>query len=233
MTTHVINLDRYCASAEGVRGRLVLGTWGSYGIEALQLLLGDGWAGRTVTVVFHGPKTSAGTTVLAGSDGMVPVPQEATANAGYGTLTIVGVDAGSQRISVDVPYVVQTHAPVDGTQPDPTPDQWQQFVAQVKADADRAEQAAGDAADSAAASKKSELQAAGSATESASSADAAAKSAARAETSANLAQQAADNAGWFYVYGEDGILYMVRSDNAPDDFALRDNGEGVLEAVYG
>lgn len=142
MTTHVINLDRYCASAEGVRGRLVLGTWGSYGIEALQLLLGDGWAGRTVTVVFHGPKTSAGTTVLAGDDGLVPVPQEATANAGYGTLTIVGVDAGSQRISVDVPYVVQSHAPVDGAQPDPTPDQWQQFVAQVKADADRAEAAA-------------------------------------------------------------------------------------------
>lgn len=155
MTTHVINLDRYCASAEGVRGRLVLGTWGSYGIEALQLLLGDGWAGRTVTVVFHGPKTSAGTTVLAGDDGLVPVPQEATANAGYGTLTIVGVDAGSQRISVDVPYVVQSHAPVDGAQPDPTPNQWQQFVAQVKADADRAEREAGDAADSAAAAAKS------------------------------------------------------------------------------
>lgn len=155
MTTHVINLDRYCASAEGMRGRLVLGTWGSYGIEALQLLLGDGWAGRTVTAVFHGPKASTGTTVLAGSDGLVDVPQEATANAGYGTITIVGVDESSQRISVDVPYVVQSHAPVDGAQPDPTPDQWQQFVAQVKADADRAEQAAGDAADSAAAAAKS------------------------------------------------------------------------------
>ena len=155
MTTHVINMDRYCASAEGVRGRLVLGTWGSYGIEALQLLLGDGWAGRTVTVVFHGPKTSASTTVLAGSDGLVDVPQEATAAAGYGTITIVGVDADSQRISVDVPYVVMAHAPVTGQAPDPTPDIWQQFVAAVKADADRAEQAAGDAADSAAAAAKS------------------------------------------------------------------------------
>lgn len=138
MTTHVIKLDRYCASAEGVRGRLVLGTWNSYGIEQLQLVLGDGWDERTVTAVFHGPKASTGTTVLAGSDGLVDVPQEATANAGYGTITIVGVDESSQRISVDIPYVVMSHAPVTGQAPDPTPDQWQQFVAQVQGIVDKA-----------------------------------------------------------------------------------------------
>ena len=174
MTTHEIRLDRYCAKAEGVRGRLVLGTWNSYGIEQLQLVLGDGWDGRTVTVVFHGPKTRAGTPVLAGSDGLVDVPQEATANAGYGTITIVGVDERSQLISVDIPYVVMSHAPVTGQAPDPTPDQWQQFVAQVKADADRAEQAAGDAA---------------------TSADAAAKSAEAAAESAEKAEQASADIG--------------------------------------
>lgn len=155
MTTHVIQLDRYCAKAEGVRGRLVLGTWQSYGLEQLQLVLGDGWAGRTVTAVFHGPRASIGTTVLAGSDGLVDVPQEATAAAGHGAITIMGVDADSQLISVDVPYMVIGHAPVTGQQPDPTPDIWQQFVAQTKADADRAEQAAGAASDSAAAAAKS------------------------------------------------------------------------------
>ena len=155
MTTHVIQLDRYCAKAEGVRGRLVLGTWQSYGLEQLQLVLGDGWAGRTVTAVFHGPRASIGTTVLAGSDGLVDVPQEATAAAGRGAITIMGVDADSQRISVDVPYMVIGHAPVTGQQPDPTPDIWQQFIAQTKADADRAEQAAGAASDSAAAAAKS------------------------------------------------------------------------------
>lgn len=139
---HEISLTGYSAIYTGKKGRLVLGTWASYGIEQLQLVLGAGWEVRTVTAVFHGPKTSAGTTVLAGSDGLVDVPQEATANAGYGTLTIVGVDAGSQRVSVDVPYVVQTHAPVDGTQPDPTPDQWQQYVAAVKQYADQAQKAA-------------------------------------------------------------------------------------------
>ena len=225
MTTHVINLDRYCASAEGVRGRLVLGTWNSYGIEQLQLVLGDGWDERTVTAVFHGPKASTGTTVLAGSDGLVDVPQEATANAGYGTITIVGVDSDSQRISVDIPYVVMSHAPVTGAQPDPTPDQWQQFVAMVQQYAQQAGQSATEAAGSATDAKKSATEAAGSATDAKKSADSAAESAA-------LAQQGAANAGWFTVEGVDGILYFTRSDNAPDDFVLQDNGEGVLEAVY-
>ena len=34
-------------------------------------------------------------------------------------------------------------------------------------------------------------------------------------------------------YGEGGILYMVRSDNAPEDFRLADSGHGILEAIYG
>src|SRR5699024_9729443 len=108
---HPIQVDGYCARFGGKWGRLQLGTFGSYGIEQLQLVLGDGWEGRTVTAVFHGPKTSTGTTVLAGSDGLVAVPQEATASAGYGTITIVGEDESSQRISVDIPYVVMYHAP--------------------------------------------------------------------------------------------------------------------------
>ena len=65
------------------------------------------------------------------------------------------------------------------------------------------------------------------------SAKAAAESAESAEKSASLAQQSIQNAGWIDVYGEDGILYMVRSENAPEDFRLADNGKGVLEAIYG
>ena len=228
MTTHVIQLDRYCASAEGVRGRLVLGTWGSYGIEALQLLLGDGWAGRTVTAVFHGPKTSAGTTVLAGSDGLVDVPQEATAAAGYGTITIVGVDADSQRISVDVPYVVMAHAPVTGQAPDPTPDIWQQFIAQVKADADRAEQAAGDAADSATTAAKS----AEAADESAKKAEQAGADIGEAKDAALEAIQQAQDTGVQAVEGETttGVQAVQQAHQAAlDDIATE--RETALEAV--
>lgn len=71
------------------------------------------------------------------------------------------------------------------------------------------------------------------AVQAAQSAENAEKSEESAKGWADLAQQGAANAGWFYVYGEDGILYMVRSDNAPEDFGLEDNGKGVLIAVYG
>lgn len=142
MTTHTIKLDRYHACAEGVRGRLVLGTWASYGIEQLQLSYGEGWQGRVVYASYMPPYATEPTKVLVGEDGIVAVPPEATASAGFGTVTIVGTDEASQLISVDVPYMVMSHSPVDGNESAPTPDIWQQFVAQVKSDADRAEAAA-------------------------------------------------------------------------------------------
>ena len=227
-TVHTITLSGYTATIDGNCWALQLGTWDSYGIEALQLLLGDGWAGRTVTVVFHGPKTSAGTTVLAGSDGLVDVPQEATAAAGYGTITIVGVDADSQRISVDVPYVVMAHAPVTGQEPDPTPDQWQQFIAAVKADADRAEQAAGAAADSAAAATKSAEAAA----ESAKQAAQATADIGEAKDDALEAIQQAQDTGVQAVEGETtaGVQAVQQAHQAAlDDIATE--RETALEAV--
>lgn len=217
MQTHVIQLERYCAKAEGVRGRLVLGTWDSYGLEQLQLVLGDGWDGRTVTAIFHGPQASTGTTVLAGSDGLVDVPQEATAAAGYGTITIVGVDADSQRISVDVPYMVMSHAPITGQQPDPTPNQWQQFVAAVKADADRAEQAAGDAADSAAAAAKS--------------AEAAADSAQKAEQAGSDIGEAKDAALEAIQQAQDTGVQAVQAATATGVQAVQQAHQAALDDI--
>lgn len=137
---HEITLTGYSAVYTGRKGQLVLGTAGSYGIEALHLVYGVGWEGRTVSVIF----TLGGATVkvLADSAGDVQVPPEATASAGMGTVTILGVDETSQRISVDVPYLVLAHAPVQGSDPDPTPDQWQQYVAAVKQYAEQAQAAA-------------------------------------------------------------------------------------------
>ena len=214
---------------------LVLGTWDSYGVEQLQIVPGPEWTGLVIKAVFV---TAAGTTpVVVPDSGLINVPPEATAQAlgveSPGMIVFSGVTAGVQRITCNLLYLVSDHAPIDGTAPEPTPDEWAQFVAMVQQYAQQASQSANESSESAEASKKSELQAAGSATESASSADAAAKSAAQAETSANLAQQGAANAGWFNVEGADGILYFIRSENAPEDFALQDNGKGVLEAVYG
>lgn len=193
---HQIQADGYCARFDGKWGRLQLGTFGSYGIEQLQISLGDSW---TDLVVYANFVTADGTTpVLVPESGLVDVPPEATAKPGMGNIVLDGTADGVRIYSVDIPYIMLNHSDLSGEAPAPTPDRWEQFVAQVQQYADSAKQ-----------------------------------SAAAAAESAELAQQAADNAGWFYVYGEDGILYIVRSDNAPDDFELRDNGEGVLEVVYG
>lgn len=55
-----------------------------------------------------------------------------------------------------------------------------------------------------------------------------------AKKAAELAGQLANKHGYFYVEGRaDGKLYLITSDAAPTDFTLRDNGKGVLIAVYG
>lgn len=70
------------------------------------------------------------------------------------------------------------------------------------------------------------------AADAADSAEASAQSAEAAAISAELAAQEAENNGFFYVVGEDGYLYCIQTENV-EDFSLQDNGEGVLEAVYG
>lgn len=115
----------------------------------------------------------------------------------------------------------------------PTPDLYSQLLARIKQTETDASDYAESAKQSAASSASSASDSAQSAQDAATSEQNAAESAASAEKSANLAQQSIQNAGWIDVYGEDGILYMVRSDNAPEDFRLADNGKGVLEAIYG
>ena len=194
---HQIQVDGYCARFGGKWGRLQLGTFGSYGIEQLQISLGDSWADLVVYANFV---TADGTTpVLVPESGLVDVPPEATAKPGMGNIVLDGTADGVRIYSVDVPYIMLNHSDLSGEAPAPTPDRWEQFVAEVKQYADSAQ-----------------------------------KSAESAAKSAELAQQAANEAGWFYVYiADDGHLYMVRADNAPEDFDLKLNEEGELIAVYG
>ena len=62
----------------------------------------------------------------------------------------------------------------------------------------------------------------------------AAKSESNAETYAKRAEMATQEAGWFWVDGEDdGNLYFIRSDNSPNDLTFEDDGEGRLVVNYG
>lgn len=228
-----IRLKEYQAQIEGLQLRL--GTWDSYGIEQLRVIPGPGWEGLTLTATFVTPESS--TRVLVPQDGLLTVPPEATAHslpAGTrGQIVFAGVADGVQRITTNVLYLVTDHAPVEGEDSHPTPSEFAQFVAQVKGDAAAVAASEQAAAASAQSASQSEARAAESARQAGQSEQAAAQSADRAAESATLAQQGAANAGWLYVEGVDGILYLVRSDNAPEDFTLQDNGKGVLEAIYG
>lgn len=197
VVVHEIQLDGYCARFSGIGARLQLGTYGSYGIEQLHIELGESWQGLVVYANFV---ASDGTTpVLVPESGLVDVPPEATAKPGTGNIVLDGTADGVRIYSVDIPYLMLKHSALTGEAPAPTPDKWQQFVAEVKQYTDSAQ-----------------------------------KSAESAAKSAELAQQAANEAGWFYVYiADDGHLYMVRADNAPEDFDLKLNDEGELIAVYG
>ena len=152
--THGIILTGYCA--RWASGLVVepLGTWDSTGQETLAIeSASDEWQG-TLTATFWGPGAAAGTDMLM-TDGACIVPPEALAAPGNGTITLRCTNAQGRRISVDLAYHSAGHAQVPGSPSEPTPDLWQQYVEQVAADADRAEQASKDAAGSADAAAKS------------------------------------------------------------------------------
>lgn len=144
---HEIQLDGYCARFSGVGARLQLGTYGSYGIEQLHIELGENWQGLVVYANFV---TADGTTpVLVPESGLVDVPPEATAKPGTGSIVLDGAADGVRLYSVDIPYLMLRHSALTGEAPAPTPDRWEQFVAEVKQYADSAQKSAESAAKSA------------------------------------------------------------------------------------
>ena len=143
---HEINLTGYTASCNAADNMLCLGTAGSYGLEKLHVTADAAWDGLTITATF----TNSGSTTVAVTGGAVDVPPEATRmptrdRVRYGQIAFKGADAdGSIRlISTPIYYKVQASSATDGENTiAPTPDQYAQFVAEVTAEADRAEAAA-------------------------------------------------------------------------------------------
>ena len=219
MTTHTITLARHTAQVVGLMGLvgvLVLGTWDSYGTEQLLLRHGPEWEGLAIDATFHNVPNDEGVTVLADTDGLVPVPPEACIRPSRcATITFRGVQDGIQRISCNLPYMVLDHAQVPGANSTATPSENAQALTQMQdlrdgaVDAKNQAEAARDAAaNSAVAAKESETStgqsatavaksataAAGSEKAAASSAVAAAGSAAQAEAQKTAAATAASDA---------------------------------------
>ena len=195
MTTHTITLARHTAQVVGLMGVLVLGTWDSYGTEQLLLRHGPEWEGLAIDATFHNVPNDEGVTVLADTDGLVPVPPEACMRASkYATITIRGVQDGVQRISCNLPYMVLDHAQVPGANSTATPSENAQALTQMQALRDgavdaknQAESARDAAANSAAEAKEYETNAGQSATAAKTAQKAAASSASSASTFASTA----------------------------------------------
>lgn len=202
MTTHTITLARHTAQVVGLMGVLVLGTWDSYGTEQLLLRHGPEWDGLAIDATFHNTPSDEGVTVLADTDGLVPVPPEACMRASkYATITFRGVQDGVQRISCNLPYMVLDHAQVPGANSTATPSENAQALTQMQdlrdgaVDAKRHAEAARDgAADSAVAAKESETNAGQSATAAKTAQSAAETAKAGAETAQKAAASSASSA---------------------------------------
>ena len=202
MTTHTITLARHTAQVVGLMGVLVLGTWDSYGTEQLLLRHGPEWDGLAIDATFHNVPNDEGVTVLADTDGLVPVPPEACMRASkYATITFRGVQDGVQRISCNLPYMVLDHAQVPGANSTATPSENAQALAQMQdlrngaVDAkNQAEAARDDAARSAVAAKEYETDAGQSATAAKTAQSAAETAKAGAETAQKAAASSASSA---------------------------------------
>lgn len=202
MTTHTITLARHTAQVVGLMGVLVLGTWDSYGTEQLLLRHGPEWDGLAIDATFHNTPSDEGVTVLADTDGLVPVPPEACMRASkYATITFRGVQDGVQRISCNLPYMVLDHAQVPGANSTATPSENAQALAQMQdlrdgaVDAKHQAEAARDgAANSAVAAKESETNAGQSATAAKTAQSAAETAKAGAETAQKAAASSASSA---------------------------------------
>lgn len=202
MTTHTITIARHTAQVVGLMGVLVLGTWDSYGTEQLLLRHGPEWEGLTIDATFHNVPNDEGVTVLADTDGLVPVPPEAcTQPSKYATITFRGVQDGVQRISCNLPYMVLDHAQVPGANSTATPSENAQALAQMQdlrdgaVDAkNQAEAARDDAARSAVAAKEYETDAGQSATAAKTAQSAAETAKAGAETAQKAAASSASSA---------------------------------------
>ena len=202
MTTHTITLARHTAQVVGLMGVLVLGTWDSYGTEQLLLRHGPEWEGLAIDATFHNVPNDEGVTVLADTDGLVPVPPEACIRPSRcATITFRGVQDGIQRISCNLPYMVLDHAQVPGANSTATPSENAQALAQMQdlrdgaVDAKRHAEAARDgAANSAADAKKSETNAGQSATAAKTAQSAAETAKAGAETAQKAAASSASSA---------------------------------------
>ena len=137
---HEIRVNGYAAEADGP---LDLGTWGSYGTEQLHFTFDSAWDDLTKSVTFSTDGyTGEAVTLLLPENGLVEVPQQATAaQTVCGRITVLGTCAGVQRISADLPYHTRNHSAVPGQAPHSLPSAFEEISTAAERACSRAQNA--------------------------------------------------------------------------------------------
>ena len=161
-------------------------------VYSVNFELSPEWEGLYIRVFWHVPEGDDPPSSLV-VDGSVTVPPAVTAITGVGKITLEGTDGTKTITSSDVTYRVYENSGIsDGTDPELGSSAWEQFVNEVKADADRAEASAAAAKQSEANAKASETASKLSETNSSTSAAAAKLSETNAKASETEAAKQAE-----------------------------------------
>lgn len=208
--------------------------------------LSEDWEGLGVTAVFYSGDKSMECVL---SEGQCVIPWELLTEPGYLYAACYGVHTDGEDMERKLSTISPGIAIRKGTDdeslnpPPPTPDIYEQMLSALGKKQDKLKGKPPEVVtfDENGNAIAKDMGFEKMAEETKEAADKAKESAEQAKTSekeakkwSELAEQGASTAGWFFVEGgEDGILYMIRADNTPNDFDLSDNGEGVLIATYG
>ena len=215
--------------------------------------LGENWSGfDSVRAVWFTDRISGVSTVLD-TEGNCVVPSEVLKRKDTVYVNLVGSivsdDILTDRLTTYpvVALFVDANSRVNGNSTQPlTPSEYEQFVASVKADADRAETAKEDArgyAEDAEASAQnaltseanahtSEVNAKASEDNAKISEDNASASADEAEEWADKAEQSAGQSGYMFFYiDDDGYIVYERTANVDVDFIIDEDGYICVEAA--
>lgn len=143
---HTLRLDNYSPTPR----KLVLGTNSSFGTESIKIERGAGWDGLNLTATWHIPGREEPLRVALLDGDAMDVPPEVTKEAKDGVLVLAGLAPGVQRASCNVEYLILEQAGVyGGADAEPTPElaaQVLEATMQAKANANKAQQAAENAA---------------------------------------------------------------------------------------
>lgn len=221
--------------------------------------LGANWQGYdSIRAIWHTQYTDVAT--VLDTEGICIVPAEVLNTKARLTVNLVGSisenDVLTDRLTTYPieALIVDANARITAGAPQPiTPSEYEQFVATVKADADRAEDAKDSArgyAESASASAESASASASGASASAvsaslsaqiaedaktiaqASANSASASAESAEEWADKAEQSAGQSGYMFFYiDDDGYIVYERTANVDVDFTIDEDGYICVEAV--